>query len=235
MKKFRIIAALCAILALLLYFTTVAYAHGGEETPEATATPSPTPTATATPTASSQPNPFTPAGTGTVVNTATDADGKQFYTITTPDENVFYLVIDLQRETDNVYFLDAVTEKDLLALAEKSGDTEDSETVVSTPKPESTPEVTSEPETKTSPEPSSEPKQTGNTGMLLVVLAIVVIGGGAGYYFKIYRPKHQQADSEDDFDYSDESNPDDAENAEQADELPPWEDEDDGDDGDGKA
>lgn len=218
MKKMRKLAVLCAVFALMFCFSTVAYASGGEEVPKVTEAP--------VPEATSEPNLFTPAGTGTVVNTATDKDGKQFYTITTPDENVFYLVIDLQRETDNVYFLNAVTEKDLLALAEKSGDAQDSESVQSIPKPESTPEATPEPEVSAKPEPKS------NTGMLLLVLAVVVIGGGAGYYFKIYRPKHEQADSEDDFDYSDENDLDDAEDSEQADELPPWEDE---DDGDGKA
>ena len=62
--------------------------------------------------------PFTTDGTGTVVDNATDEDGKEFFTITTPSENVFYLVIDRQRTEENVYFLNAVTEKDLLALAE---------------------------------------------------------------------------------------------------------------------
>lgn len=33
--------------------------------------------------------PFTPDGTGTVVDNATDEDGKEFFTITTPSENVF--------------------------------------------------------------------------------------------------------------------------------------------------
>ena len=66
--------------------------------------------------------------------------------------------------------------------------------------------------------------------MLLLVLAVVVIGGGVGYYFKIYRPKHQRAESEDDFDYSEENSADDMEDSEQADELPPWEDENGGDD-----
>ena len=205
MKKMRKLAALCAVLALMFCFTTVAYASGGEETPEVTEVP--------VPEATSEPNPFTPAGTGTVVNTATDEDGKQFYTITTPDENVFYLVIDLQRETDNVYFLNAVTEKDLMALAEKSGDTKENETVVSTPEPESKPDTTSAPETDTKPESKSK------TGMLLLVLAVVVIGGGAGYYFKIYRPKHGQADHEDDFDYSEEADLYDAEDTEQTDEF----------------
>lgn len=213
MKKFRKLAALCAVFALMFCFTTVAYASGGEETPEVTEVP--------VPEATSEPNPFTPAGTGTVVNTATDEDGKQFYTITTPDENVFYLVIDLQRETDNVYFLNAVTEKDLLALAEKSGDTKENETVVSTPEPENAPDTTPTTETDTTPQSQS------NTGMLLLVLAVVLIGGGAGYYFKIYRPKHEQADQEDDFDYSEEA---DLYDTEQDDELPELEEDQDGDD-----
>lgn len=49
-------------------------------------------------------NPFTPDGTGTVVDNATDEDGKEFYTITTADESVFYLVIDKQKTSENVYF-----------------------------------------------------------------------------------------------------------------------------------
>lgn len=52
------------------------------------------------------------------------------------------------------------------------------------------------------------------------------IGGGVGYYFKIYRPKHQRAESENDFDYSEESGSDKAEDLEQPDELPESENED---------
>lgn len=223
MKKFRMIAVLCAVLALMLCFTTVAYASGGEKTPES----APTPTATPEPTKA--PNPFTPAGTGTVVNTATDEDGKRFYTIITPDENVFYLVIDLQRETDNVYFLNAVTEKDLLVLAEKSGETEQAGSLLLTPEPEKTPAATSAPETTPPTEPAPAQAQNNNTGTLLLVLAVVVIGGGAGYYFKIYRAKKQRAESEEEADYDMEEASYDAEDAEQGDELPPWEDSD-GDD-----
>ncbi|WP_312611603.1 DUF4366 domain-containing protein [Oscillibacter sp.] len=211
MKKFRMMAALCAVFLMAFSFSTVAYASGGEETPEVTEAPAASET-------TSDPNPFTPAGTGTVVNTATDEDGKQFYTITTPDENVFYLVIDLQREQDNVYFLNAVTEKDLLALAEKSEDTEENETaVVSTPEPESDSEIDTS--SGTSSETSAQPEQKSNLTMLLLVLAVVVIGGGAGYYFKIYRPKQEQAAlAEDEFDEY-EADPYD----EQEDDTPPWE------------
>lgn len=215
MKKMRKLAAQCAVFALMFCFTTVAYASGGEEVPEVTEVP--------VPEATGEPNPFTPAGTGTVIDTATDQDGKEFFTIMTPDENVFYLIIDRQREQDNVYFLNTVTEKDLLALAEKSSDPEKSDPVVSTPEPESKPDTTPAPET------SAKPESKSNTGMLLLVLAIVVIGGGAGYYFKIYRPKHRQADSEDDFDYSEETDLYDVEDTEQADELSVVEEDQDGD------
>ena len=44
-----------------------------------------------------------------MVDNATDEDGKEFYTITTADESVFYLVIDKQKTSENVYFLNTVT------------------------------------------------------------------------------------------------------------------------------
>ena len=54
-----------------------------------------------------------------MVDNATDEDGKEFYTITTADESVFYLVIDKQKTSENVYFLNTVTTDDLLPLAEQ--------------------------------------------------------------------------------------------------------------------
>lgn len=137
--------------------------------------------------------PFTPEGTGTVVDNATDGDGKEFFTITTPSENVFYLIIDRQRDGQNVYFLNAVTEKDLLALAEKD------------PEPEVT-EPVMEPE----PEPEPEPEKTSGfpMGNILMIAAVLLAGGGAGYYFKVYRPKHEVPDMDDEeYDYEDEADP----------------------------
>ena len=129
------------------------------------------------------PRPFTPAGTGLVVDNATDSDGKEFYTITTPDEHIFYLVIDRQRNTENVYFLNAVTVADLLALAEIPAPPQ---SAAFTPPPVST--------TQELPEeapPAHEQTDGNNMGMLIFIGVIVVLGGGAGWYFKIYRPKQQ--------------------------------------------
>ena len=174
MRRWRTLTvALCAAV-LLCGFSTTAYAGGGEDYTETTGGYDPALEETPEP----EPNPFTPDGTGTVVDNATDEDGKEFFTITTPSENVFYLVIDRQRSGENVYFLNAVTEEDLLALAEISEEP-------------AAPEPTPEPEP--APEPEPEPEKKSNPGALLLVLALALIGGGAGWYFKVYRPKHQQA------------------------------------------
>ena len=161
--------------------------------------------------------PFTPEGTGTVVDNATDGDGKEFFTIMAADESVFYLVIDRQRETENVYFLNAVTVADLMALAE--------------PSPEAVPEPLPEPEPEpaTEPEPEPEPEKSGGAGTLLLVLAVLALGGGAGWYFKIYRPKQQAAAPGEDFDEAGEYGED--YGGGEYDDLPPWDEEEEKEDG----
>ena len=74
---------------------------------------------------------FTSEGTGTVLDSATgQEDDKQFYTITTADGNVFYLIIDGKRDSENVYFLNGVTEEDLLSLAQQDNGSESAIEVV---------------------------------------------------------------------------------------------------------
>ena len=187
-KLLRRAAVLTAALLSLTCMSVTAYAQSDEPAEETTP-----PAATET-----VAKPFTPDGTGTVVDNATDEDGKEFFTITTPSENVFYLVIDRQRTEENVYFLNAVTEKDLLALAEADPEPEVKEPVT---QPEPDPEPIAEPE----PEPE---KDAGfPVGNLLMVAVVALVGGGAAYYFKVYRPKHEAPElNEDDYDY-DENDP----------------------------
>lgn len=89
--KFRRLAAMASSLLCCLIFTVPAYAQSSEPQPETAPSPAETEAEPETQ------NPFTPDGTGTVVDNATDEDGKEFYTITTADESVFYLVIDKQK------------------------------------------------------------------------------------------------------------------------------------------
>ena len=72
--KYRRLAAIAASLLCCLLFTVPAYAQSSEPQPETTPTPAETEAEPETQ------NPFTPDGTGTVVDNATDEDGKEFYT-----------------------------------------------------------------------------------------------------------------------------------------------------------
>lgn len=132
-------------------------------------------------------SPLTPDGTGTVLDNATDSEGKEFFTITTANGEVFYLVIDRQRNGENVYFLNGVTISDLMALAESGAEAPYTVTPV-TQEPDTDPAPSVEPE----PDPEPESKSSGNMATLILALAVIAVGGGAGWYFKIYRPKQQR-------------------------------------------
>lgn len=220
MKKIRFLtAALCAVI-LMFSFSISAFAFADPDEDEAPAVEEVTAPVEEAEPVEEEPagettggldwegldpadlKPLTPAGTGTVVGNVTSSDGKEFYTITTADESVFYLVIDRQRETENVYFLNVVTVSDLLSLAESNG-----ESVAITPTPLVEPDPQATPAPETEPEPQPEAKGNNNMGTLLLALAVVVIGGAAGWYFKIYKPKQEQAAEVED-DYIDEAGPD---------------------------
>lgn len=162
-------------------------------------------------------NTLTPDGQGTVVDNATEEDGKEFFTFTTPNDHVFYLIVDRQKDSDNVYFLNAVTEEDLLALAEKEEDTQE---VSAVPDPEpvctcrdrceagavntacpvcvlSWQDCTGTAATTPVEEDTEQEEEGGGAGTVVIVLLVALAVGGAGYYFKIYKPKHDLDDAED--------------------------------------
>jgi len=151
-------------------------------------------------------NPLTPPGTGTVVDSATDRDGKEFFTIVTEDGNIFFLIIDHRRSANNVYFLSTVTEEDLLSLAQQGGIPGGDSDIISAVPPIEQPE----PETPILPEmpEEPEPEQPASGSNRLIPILVVVAGvGGAAYYFKIVKGKRDDADDElyDDEDEDDDS------------------------------
>ena len=179
------------LLISLFTFSQIAYA-GGPDYEE------PTEEITENPMTEKEENPLTPDGNATLVDQASDKDGKEFYTFTSPAGNQFFLIIDKQRSDNNVYFLDYVTEKDLISLAKKDKEnpliTEVSEPETKQPEPELKEEKSEE---KPVEEKTSEKKQS-NTGMVLILLLVTVGVGIAAYYFKILKPK-QELDAADDF------------------------------------
>lgn len=142
---------------------------------------------------------FTPDGSGSVMDNATEADGKEFFTITSEGGSVYYLIIDRQRGTENVYFLNTVTEADLLGLAQGTGSAVPDTPGGNDPAPQPTQPADPEP----TPEPEEPKKSGGNTGAILFIALAVLAVGGAGYYLKIVKPR-QQAAQQDEEEYEDE-------------------------------
>lgn len=189
---------------------------------------------------------FTPNGNLTLIDDflqievpgdeETEQVEKQFITVQSKNGNTFYIVIDRNGETENVYFLNLVDEADLMALMES----EDGETaaptcsctdkcvvgaintnceICRTNMSECTgkePVVEPEP-TEPMEEPTEEPKSTNL--MPIIIVLIAGAGGFAVYWFKFRKPKTKTSGSsdlddydfgEDDEDYDEETELDDA-------------------------
>lgn len=176
---------------------------------------------------------FTPEGTGTVLDEASGEEGdKQFYTITTEAGNVFYLIIDGKRDSNNVYFLNGVTEDDLMALAEKDEGSMSTipaeETCICTEKCEAGEVNTScpvckndlkactgkeKPADQEEPAGPEKPEKNSSAGTVIFIVIALIAVGGAGYYVKIIRPKQQAEDDgfdEEDDGYGEGFDPDEA-------------------------
>lgn len=259
MRRWRSMAAALCAAVLLCGFSAVpafAYADGGEgedygdpTMTEETTVPEPEPTI--------EPGEgFSEEGNLVTRDLLYDEHtNKQFITVQTSGGNTFYIVIDYDKPVDEegeqyeTYFLNMVDEADLLAAAEAAGvelaacscaekcaagavNTDCPVCAVNMtecagvePEPAET-EETGEPAPK-----EEQPETGGNPGMLLLVLAVAVIGGGAGWYFKIYCPKHEKA-AEPEEDYGGELQDYDGPEVYGGEEDgPPWDEED--DDGEG--
>lgn len=198
MRKSKRLAALCAAFFMSLCLCAAVHA---EEAPAGSANSDPA-------------GSILPSGTGTVKEVYADEDGRKFYTVQTPAGNTFYLIIDFTQQTENVYFLDAVAEKDLLALIEQAGGTVATVPESSTPDTNTGDAPTSQPSGEA---PAEQPESSSGLFSMILVGAVVVIGGGAALYFKVIRKKcgGQSTSAE----YEEEYVP----NEPEAD-LPPWDD-----------
>ena len=154
--------------------------------------------------------------------------GKEFYTIQTASDKVFYLIIDRDGEEEMVYFLTEITENDLLnatsdnsetlpknsAALESAIPTEDSalpnnngekpedteQTEEDTEETENTEDTESTEETELE-EKAEEPNPVISY-ILMGALAIAFIGGA--YYFKVVRKKKEDFIEDEDEDEEDE-------------------------------
>jgi len=166
---------------------------------------------------------LTPDGTGTVVDNVTDRDGgREFFTIFSEDGNEFFLIIDRHRNAENVYFLNAVTEEDLMVLARRNGrDIENNanNSVSAIPIPPQLPDNGDTGSDNESDTPEPEPAAGRPTALsrignnLLIFGGIVAVVGGIAYYMKVVRPRKEGFSSDyddepDDYGYEDDNDDD---------------------------
>lgn len=132
--------------------------------------------------------PFSVVGNGEVLDDIQDGS-KEFYTITTENNNTFFIVVDKASTSQNVYMLAKVDENDVAEFIEGG---------IPTPAPtqEPQPTVIIQQPTAAPVEPviQTEPvKEESNTGSyaVIAIIALAVLGGLI--YFKVYKPKKENA------------------------------------------
>ena len=137
---------------------------------------------------------FSVPGNAEVLDDIEGDSSKEFLTVTTKNNNTFYIVIDRSSTTDNVYMLSQIDENDLKDFLEEEPETEtktpgivlDEEKVG-----DETPDVVLD-DAADSTKDNVEP----NVG-LLSMLALAGAGVGAYYFFKIRMAKQDDDDSPD--------------------------------------
>lgn len=124
----------------------------------------------------------------------TDA-ARLFYTVTTDDGEVFYLVIDQGQSNHNVYLLDQVNLSDLSALAvqdEKESTSEGTTSLLSALNGEKDSPGDETLLTEGGAEASDKKSGKSSFGSSIFMLMIIAAGGGIYYYIKVYRNKRDE-------------------------------------------
>ena len=139
--------------------------------------------------------PFSVPGNAQVQDDITNSKNKEFLTITTKNNNTFYVIIDRSANVDNVYMLSQIDENDLQEFLEE--DTSAS-TIVDV-----TPEVVLDENTHSeqTEQPATEsPEKEGtasNLGALVAIFIAAILGVGAYGYIKFIKPKKDEDDGDD--------------------------------------
>ena len=127
------------------------------------------------------------------------SDSRQFITFKTKDEKMFYLIIDHDKEQDNVKLLTDVKESDLESLVKEKDKTsvvKQDEVQVNLDKSN---ETVKQEEVK-----KEEPKTKSSLGSYIILGGVILLVIGVGYYFKVVKPKkdkekYNEEEEEEDF------------------------------------
>lgn len=122
-----------------------------------------------------------------------DSSEKIFYTFTTKEGEVLYLIVDQSQSTDNVYLLDTVSIGDLKVLADGQTSAYGSDTEKKEDNLLSALTAPSEQDNGALSEQTGKKQGSASMNNAFIILIFAAIGGGAYYYLKIYRNKKDEA------------------------------------------
>lgn len=196
MKKWtKIISLMLTLVAVMAFSSVTAFAYVDESVIDETfESVEPAPEETEPESTETADEPFSVEGNGEVLDNMTDGKtGKEFYTITTANNNTFYIIIDHASNTNNVYMLSLIDENDLSEFIVE----EEPETPVVDVQPSVDLGDEADGDEKNPDDGKEEPKSNNMVGTILIIAVLGVIAGGGYYYFKIYKPKKEAAMSDD--------------------------------------
>ena len=185
--------AMCLIAMCSLATPAFAYAEpdATEETEEA-----------AVATEATESSNFTPDGNATILDEAESDQDKYFYTIQTENNNTFYIIIDKERASGNVYLLSMIDENDLMEFVTETEDTESADTGA-IPDVFTEETITPAPEPQPGEDDSSVVVDDGtgdgpNSTVLLIALAVLGAVFLGGYYVVKIRNKDSYDENDED-------------------------------------
>lgn len=138
---------------------------------------------------------FSVTGNAQVQDENINSNSKEFFTITTKNNNTFYVVIDHAANVDNVHMLSQIDEND---LQEFLGEDQQGSSVVDVE-----PDIVIDENTnndqkgQSEAEDSKKEEKTLNLGALAVIFIIAILGIGIYVYMKFIKPEKDKEDGDD--------------------------------------
>ncbi|MGR5978883.1 CD1107 family mobile element protein [Bacillus cereus] len=131
-------------------------------------------------------------GTGTVTDFTTSGS-KAFYTITDKDSNVFYLIVDLDKTQNNVYFLSDVKKTTLDGTATATASKDGASVKPNVPNQKQDEADKTIANTQSALE---QPKEESNNDSFLLIVLIIAVVGVTLYYFLVMKKKKKNQNEE---------------------------------------
>lgn len=138
---------------------------------------------------------FTTPGNADLGDEITNSTGKDFYTIRTKNNNTFYMVIDHANSTENVYMLSLIDENDLAEFMDQTEEESEREVIQPPVVIPETPAVTEAPQVQEETE-SRQVRQMPSENSSIWILAAGAVIFALLYYFKIYKPGHEEEEDD---------------------------------------